>query len=87
MSKNGRRAPNNWMARSRSPGLLKSHQLPSGPGRTSKAPAGRTPKLGLLAAAAITRGGENTSATVARASPGIAPAAKSALARFTAPSG
>eukprot|EP00969_Alexandrium_andersonii_P257511 11385595-Alexandrium_andersonii.AAC.1 len=68
------------MARSRSPGLLKSHELPSGPGRTSKAPAGKTPIPGLRLAAAVTRGGENTSAAVARASPGVAPAAKSALA-------
>eukprot|EP00969_Alexandrium_andersonii_P356949 15447678-Alexandrium_andersonii.AAC.1 len=61
MSRNGRRAPIKWMARSQLPGLLKSHEPPPGPGRTSKAPAGRTPKLGLLAAAAFTRGGENTS--------------------------
>eukprot|EP00969_Alexandrium_andersonii_P284630 12582576-Alexandrium_andersonii.AAC.1 len=68
------------MARSRSQGLLKSHEIPSGPGRISQAPAGKTPSLGLRAAAAVTRGGENTSATVARTSPGVAPAAKSALA-------
>eukprot|EP00969_Alexandrium_andersonii_P134799 5963440-Alexandrium_andersonii.AAC.1 len=48
------------MARSRSPGLLKSHEPLSGPGRMSKAPAGRTPNLGLRAAATVTRGGENT---------------------------
>eukprot|EP00969_Alexandrium_andersonii_P087098 3842456-Alexandrium_andersonii.AAC.1 len=63
MSRHGRRAPSNRVARSRSSGLLKSHELPSGPGRISKAPAGNTPKLGLLAAAAVTLGGENTSAT------------------------
>eukprot|EP00969_Alexandrium_andersonii_P212806 9396479-Alexandrium_andersonii.AAC.1 len=74
------------MARSRSPGLLKSHERPSSPRRISKALAGRTPNLGLRAAAAVTRGGENTSATVARTSPGVAPAAKSALARPTASS-
>eukprot|EP00969_Alexandrium_andersonii_P155488 6874879-Alexandrium_andersonii.AAC.1 len=49
-------------------------------GRMSNAPAGRTPKLRLRAAAVVTRGGENTSATVARTSPGVAPAAKSARA-------
>eukprot|EP00969_Alexandrium_andersonii_P096835 4274941-Alexandrium_andersonii.AAC.1 len=63
MSRYGRRAPSSRMARSRSSGSLKSHELPSGPGRMSKAPAGKTPKLGLRAAAAVTLGGENTSAT------------------------
>eukprot|EP00969_Alexandrium_andersonii_P010588 461067-Alexandrium_andersonii.AAC.1 len=63
MSRNGRRAPSTWVARSRSPSLLKSHEPPPGPGRTSNAPAGRAPKLGLLAVATVTRGGENTSAT------------------------
>eukprot|EP00969_Alexandrium_andersonii_P345465 15270141-Alexandrium_andersonii.AAC.1 len=53
MSKNGRRAPNSRMARSQSSGLLKSHEPPSGPGRTSKAPAGKTPNLGLRAVAAV----------------------------------
>eukprot|EP00969_Alexandrium_andersonii_P015428 674613-Alexandrium_andersonii.AAC.1 len=33
MSMDGRRAPSNRMARSLSPGLLKPHELPSGPGR------------------------------------------------------
>eukprot|EP00969_Alexandrium_andersonii_P356491 15446647-Alexandrium_andersonii.AAC.1 len=74
------------MARSRSPGLLKSHELPSGPGRMSKATAGKTPNLGSRAAAAVARGRENASAAVARASPGVAPAAKSDLARSTASS-
>eukprot|EP00969_Alexandrium_andersonii_P015009 656215-Alexandrium_andersonii.AAC.1 len=63
MSRYGRRAPSNRMARSRSPGLLKSHELPSGPGRISIAPAGKNPELGLLAAAAVTLGGESTSTT------------------------
>eukprot|EP00969_Alexandrium_andersonii_P092601 4087553-Alexandrium_andersonii.AAC.1 len=53
----------------------------------SEAPTGKTPKLGLLAAATVTLGGENTSATVARTSPGVATAAKSALARSIASSG
>eukprot|EP00969_Alexandrium_andersonii_P130862 5786927-Alexandrium_andersonii.AAC.1 len=66
MSRNRRRAPKSRMALSRPSGLLKSHELPSGPGRMSKAPAGKTPNLGLRAAAAVARGGENTSATVAR---------------------
>eukprot|EP00969_Alexandrium_andersonii_P003773 163783-Alexandrium_andersonii.AAC.1 len=41
----------------------------------SNAPAGRTPTRECLAAAAVTRGGEYTSHTKARTSPGIAPAA------------
>eukprot|EP00969_Alexandrium_andersonii_P324126 14321162-Alexandrium_andersonii.AAC.1 len=44
------------------------------------------PSLGWRAAVAAARGGEKTSATDAFASPGVAPAAKSALARPTAPS-
>eukprot|EP00969_Alexandrium_andersonii_P217916 9625736-Alexandrium_andersonii.AAC.1 len=63
------------MTRSRSSGLLKSQELPSRPGRMSNAPAGKTPGLGLRTAAAVTRSGENTSAAVARTSPGVAPAA------------
>eukprot|EP00969_Alexandrium_andersonii_P077970 3439150-Alexandrium_andersonii.AAC.1 len=70
MSRNGRWAPSSLAARSRSPGWLNSHEPASGPGRISKAPAGKTPSLGLRAAAAVARGGGNTSATVARASPG-----------------
>eukprot|EP00969_Alexandrium_andersonii_P032711 1428144-Alexandrium_andersonii.AAC.1 len=64
MGRNGRWAPSSRIARSRPPGLLTSHELPSGPGRMSKALAGKTPpNLGLRATAAVTRGGENTSAT------------------------
>eukprot|EP00969_Alexandrium_andersonii_P197130 8709656-Alexandrium_andersonii.AAC.1 len=74
------------MTKSRSSGLL-AQGLPSGLGRTSNAPAGRTPSRWSRAAAAMTRGGEKTSATDARASPGIAPAAKRALARPAASSG
>eukprot|EP00969_Alexandrium_andersonii_P259864 11490632-Alexandrium_andersonii.AAC.1 len=64
------------MTRPRSSGLLKPHELPSGPGRTSNVPAGKTPSFGLRAAAVVTRGGENASATVARTSPRVAPAAE-----------
>eukprot|EP00969_Alexandrium_andersonii_P339011 14984124-Alexandrium_andersonii.AAC.1 len=53
----------------------------------SNAPAGRTPNLGLRTAAAVAWGGEKTSATGALASPGVAPAAKSAAARSSASSG
>eukprot|EP00969_Alexandrium_andersonii_P005358 233023-Alexandrium_andersonii.AAC.1 len=66
------------ITRSRSSGLLKSHDIPPGPGRKSNAPAGRTPERGRRSAMAATRGGENTSATEARASPGVAPAANKA---------
>eukprot|EP00969_Alexandrium_andersonii_P164291 7261456-Alexandrium_andersonii.AAC.1 len=69
----GRRAPSSRWTRSRSSGLLKPHKPPSGLGRMSNAPAGKTPGLGLRAAAAVPRGGSNTSATVARTSPGVAP--------------
>eukprot|EP00969_Alexandrium_andersonii_P299804 13253896-Alexandrium_andersonii.AAC.1 len=49
MSKYGRRAPSSRTTRSRSSGLLKPHELPSGPGRASKAPAGKTPRPGQRA--------------------------------------
>eukprot|EP00969_Alexandrium_andersonii_P150103 6637504-Alexandrium_andersonii.AAC.1 len=62
--------------RSRSSGLSKSDEAPApGPGRKSNAPAGRTPRRGRLSAIAVALGGEKTSATDARASPGVAPAA------------
>eukprot|EP00969_Alexandrium_andersonii_P081619 3598215-Alexandrium_andersonii.AAC.1 len=61
MSKYGRRAPSSRMTRSRSSGLLKSQELPSGPGRPSNAPAGKTPSPGQRAATAVARGGENAS--------------------------
>eukprot|EP00969_Alexandrium_andersonii_P292283 12918201-Alexandrium_andersonii.AAC.1 len=62
--------------RSRSSGRSKSHDVPPGPGHKSNAPAGRTPRRGRLSAIAVTLSGEKTSATDARASPGVAPAAK-----------
>eukprot|EP00969_Alexandrium_andersonii_P091518 4039624-Alexandrium_andersonii.AAC.1 len=66
--------------RSRSSGLSKSQDTPPGPGRKSNAPAGRTPRRGRLSAIAATLGGEKTSATDARTSPGVAPAANRARA-------
>eukprot|EP00969_Alexandrium_andersonii_P336573 14877601-Alexandrium_andersonii.AAC.1 len=50
----------------------------------SNAPAGSTPTRGCLTAAAVARGGEYTSRTDARTSPGVAPAANKARARSTA---
>eukprot|EP00969_Alexandrium_andersonii_P069884 3084640-Alexandrium_andersonii.AAC.1 len=58
------------ITRSRSSGLSKSHDTPPGPGRESNAPAGRTPRRGRRSAMAIALGGEKTSATEARTSPG-----------------
>eukprot|EP00969_Alexandrium_andersonii_P336182 14859910-Alexandrium_andersonii.AAC.1 len=58
------------ITRSRSSGLQKYHDTPPGPGRKSNAPAGRTPRRGRRSAIAVTLGGENTSATEARTSPG-----------------
>eukprot|EP00969_Alexandrium_andersonii_P257227 11372342-Alexandrium_andersonii.AAC.1 len=49
------------IALSRSTGRSKFHDWPPGPGRRSKAPAGRAPYLGLRSAIAATRGGENLS--------------------------
>eukprot|EP00969_Alexandrium_andersonii_P051940 2281146-Alexandrium_andersonii.AAC.1 len=68
------------MASSRCSGLVKSHDTPPGPGRMSKAPAGRTPTRGCLSAAAVARGGKYISHTEARTSPGVAPAANKARA-------
>eukprot|EP00969_Alexandrium_andersonii_P161174 7122918-Alexandrium_andersonii.AAC.1 len=56
--------------RSRSSGLSKSQDAPPGPGRKLSAPAGGTPRRGRLSAMAVALGGENTSATDARTSPG-----------------
>eukprot|EP00969_Alexandrium_andersonii_P370080 15476503-Alexandrium_andersonii.AAC.1 len=69
-SKYVRLAPSGRMTRSRSAGWLKPQAPPSWPGRRSNAPAGVQPSLGLRAADAAARGGENASATVARTSPG-----------------
>eukprot|EP00969_Alexandrium_andersonii_P106339 4691573-Alexandrium_andersonii.AAC.1 len=59
------------MTRSRPSALSKPQALSPGPGRMSNAPAGRR----LCAAIAVALGGEKISATVARTSPGVAPAA------------
>eukprot|EP00969_Alexandrium_andersonii_P313732 13861138-Alexandrium_andersonii.AAC.1 len=75
------------MTRSRTAGWLKPQEPPSGLRRMPNAPAGETPSLGLQAADAVARGGDNTSATAARTSPGVAPAAKTLVARSTASSG
>eukprot|EP00969_Alexandrium_andersonii_P137054 6062845-Alexandrium_andersonii.AAC.1 len=57
----------------------RSQDTPPGPGRkSSNAPAGRTPRRGRLSALAVTLGGEKTSVTDARTSPGVAPAAHKA---------
>eukprot|EP00969_Alexandrium_andersonii_P127665 5643075-Alexandrium_andersonii.AAC.1 len=58
------------ITRSRSSGRSKPHETPPGPGRRSNAPAGSTPRRGRLSATAVTLGGEKTSATDARTSPG-----------------
>eukprot|EP00969_Alexandrium_andersonii_P207395 9162872-Alexandrium_andersonii.AAC.1 len=66
------------MTRSRSSGQSKSHETPPGPGHRSNAPAGSTPRRGRLSVMVVALGGEKTSATDARTSPGIAPAANRA---------
>eukprot|EP00969_Alexandrium_andersonii_P305718 13513974-Alexandrium_andersonii.AAC.1 len=59
------------MTWSRSPARSKPQALPPGPGRRSKAPAGRMPNRGRRSAIAVTLGGENAPATVALTSPGL----------------
>eukprot|EP00969_Alexandrium_andersonii_P348321 15402298-Alexandrium_andersonii.AAC.1 len=66
------------MTWSRSSGLSKSRDAPPSPGRKSNAPAGGAPRRNRLSATAVAIGGESTSATDARASPGVAPVANRA---------